>query len=127
MVHLVLQIQLSTSPARSALISALEGLRRTSPSLVRQFLPVLDQLEPIFASLADGTQQFVPHPEETAEQLRTQYGKQPERQAIEFQVWSNYAGMCWCWWQSAHYYHHISHDEGVAACCRGAAQSHHPV
>lgn len=70
----ILLLQLSTSPARSALINALEGLRRTSPSLVRQFLPVLDQLEPIFASLADGTQQFVPHPEETAEQLRTQYG-----------------------------------------------------
>jgi hypothetical protein len=70
----VMCLQLSTSPARSALINTLEGLRRTSPSLVRQFLPVLDQLEPIFASLADGTQQFVPHPAETSEQLRTQYG-----------------------------------------------------
>ena len=70
----VMLSQLSTSPARSAVINTLEGLRRTSPSLVRQFLPVLDQLEPIFASLADGTQQFVPHPSETSEQLRTQYG-----------------------------------------------------
>ena len=69
-----MSLQLSTSPARSALINTLEGLRRTSPSLVRQFLPVLDQLEPIFTSLADGTQQFVPHPSETSEQLRTQYG-----------------------------------------------------
>ena len=56
------------------MINALEGLRRTSPLLVRQFLPVLDQLEPIFASLADGTQEFVPHPDQTSEQLRTQYG-----------------------------------------------------
>lgn len=67
-------LQISTSPARSALVNALEGLRRTSPSLVQQFLPVLDQLEPIFSSLSNGTSEFVPHPEETAEQLRTQYG-----------------------------------------------------
>jgi hypothetical protein len=73
-VFLLMCTQLSTSPARSALINTLEGLRRTSPSLVRQFLPVLDQLEPIFGSLADGTQEFVPHPEQTSEQLRTQYG-----------------------------------------------------
>lgn len=75
--------QISTSPARSALVNALEGLRRTSPSLVQQFLPVLDQLEPIFSSLSNGTAEFVPHPEETAEQLRTQYGV-PRNLIIQF-------------------------------------------
>lgn len=67
--------QLSTSPARSALINVLENLRRTSPALVKQFLPVLDQLEPIYASMANGTQEFVPRPEETDQQLRSQYGE----------------------------------------------------
>ena len=67
-------MQLATSPARTALFSALEGLRSSSPAVVRQLVPVLDQLEPIFAAVANGTQQFTPPPEETRAQLRSSYG-----------------------------------------------------
>lgn len=68
--------QLATSPARSAVLNALENLRRSSPKLVQDVLPILDQLEPIFTDVANGTQQFSPHPDETSQNLRANYGVQ---------------------------------------------------
>ena len=55
-------------------MSSAELLRGTSPALVRQLLPVLDQLLPVFMDVANGTQSFTPGPQETQTQLRAYYG-----------------------------------------------------
>lgn len=57
-------------------MSSAELLRGMSPALVRQVLPVLDQLLPVFLDVANGTQSFTPGAEETQSQLRAYYGAQ---------------------------------------------------
>lgn len=66
--------QLAASPLSAQLMSSAELLRGMSPALVRQVLPVLDQLLPVFLDVANGTQSFTPGAEETQSQLRTYYG-----------------------------------------------------
>eukprot|EP00208_Stichococcus_sp_RCC1054_P004128 CAMPEP_0206135046 /NCGR_PEP_ID=MMETSP1473-20131121/413_1 /ASSEMBLY_ACC=CAM_ASM_001109 /TAXON_ID=1461547 /ORGANISM="Stichococcus sp, Strain RCC1054" /LENGTH=419 /DNA_ID=CAMNT_0053526751 /DNA_START=196 /DNA_END=1455 /DNA_ORIENTATION=- len=66
--------QLATSPARSAVINTLENVRRASPKAVQEFFPIIDQLEPIFSDIANGTQEFTPAPAEISARLRSEYG-----------------------------------------------------
>lgn len=52
----------------------LEILRGLSPGLVRQFLPILDQLLPIYLDVANGKQDFTPSPTETRRLIQSSYG-----------------------------------------------------
>ena len=51
-----------------------EMLRGMSPALVRQVLPVVDQLLPVFMDVANGTRTFTPDAQEMQAQLRSYYG-----------------------------------------------------
>uniref|UniRef100_A0A383W0Y9 Uncharacterized protein n=1 Tax=Tetradesmus obliquus TaxID=3088 RepID=A0A383W0Y9_TETOB len=66
--------QLATSPLRSGLETVSDALRGVSPSLVRQLMPIFDQLTPIYMDVAQGRQEFSPTPQETAQLLRNYYG-----------------------------------------------------
>ncbi|WIA35548.1 hypothetical protein OEZ86_003973 [Tetradesmus obliquus] len=66
--------QLATSPLRSGLETVSDALRGVSPSLVRQLMPIFDQLTPIYMDVAQGRQEFSPTPSETAQLLRNYYG-----------------------------------------------------
>jgi hypothetical protein len=62
--------QLATSPLRSGVEQWVDILKGISPGLVRQIIPVLEQLTPIFLDVSQGTQEFVPPPEETRTIIR---------------------------------------------------------
>lgn len=49
--------------------------RGMSPSLVRQLLPVMEQLTPIYMDVAQGRQEFSPAPTETKTLIRNYYGE----------------------------------------------------
>ena len=52
---------------------AFMGARRdagASPPLVKQLVPILEQLTPIYMDVANGTQEFNPPPEETRRIIR---------------------------------------------------------
>jgi hypothetical protein len=53
---------------------AIEQIRASSPALLRQILPLLEQLPPLAAELADGKDEFTPAPEETKKLVRAYYG-----------------------------------------------------
>ena len=59
---------------RSQLEAPLEMLRGLSPDLVRQVLPVFDQLLPLYMDVANGKEEFIPSPSETRQLLRSNYG-----------------------------------------------------
>ena len=67
-------MQLATSPMRSQLEQPLEILRGLSPDLVRQVLPIFDQLLPLYMDVSNGREEFTPPPQETRRLLRTNYG-----------------------------------------------------
>jgi hypothetical protein len=50
-----------------------DTLRGLSPSLVRQVLPLVEQLTPIYMDVAQGRQEFSPAPEETSKLIRNYY------------------------------------------------------
>lgn len=52
-----------------------DALRGLSPGLVKQLLPIFDQLTPIYMDVAQGRQEFSPTPDETAQMLRNYYGE----------------------------------------------------
>lgn len=60
---------------RAGIENAADALRGLSPSLVKQLLPIFDQLTPIYMDVAQGRQEFSPSPEETAQMLRNYYGR----------------------------------------------------
>ena len=68
-------LQLAVSPLRSQLEAPLEILRGLSPKLVQQFLPILDQLLPLYMDVANGSQEFTPAPSETKRLIRSNYGE----------------------------------------------------
>lgn len=68
-------VQMTRNPFTSQLLNASELLRGLSPAMVRQVLPLLDQLTPIYTDLAQGRLEFVPEPEETKRLIRTFYGE----------------------------------------------------
>ena len=65
--------QLSTSPLRTGVEQWVEILKGISPGVVRQIIPVLEQLTPIYLDVAQGVQEFSPPPEETRMLVRTGY------------------------------------------------------
>ena len=68
-------MQMTKNPFTSQLLNASELMRGLSPAMVRQVLPLLDQLTPIYTDLAQGRLEFTPEPEETKRLIRTFYGK----------------------------------------------------
>lgn len=62
------------SPFREPLRGAEAQLRAQAPATVRELLPVLDQIEPVFREVADGAAEFVPKPEDTKSLVRRYYG-----------------------------------------------------
>ena len=62
------------SPFREPLRGAEARLRAQAPEAVRELLPVLDQIEPVFREVADGAAEFVPKPEDTKSLIRRYYG-----------------------------------------------------
>ncbi|GLI63271.1 hypothetical protein VaNZ11_006176 [Volvox africanus] len=66
--------QLAASPLRSTVESITETVKGLSPSIVRQVLPLLEQLAPIYLDAAQGKHEFLPTPEETRMLIRTYYG-----------------------------------------------------
>lgn len=73
--HLVMQM--TKNPFTSQLLNASELMRGLSPAMVRQVLPLLDQLSPIYTDLAQGRLEFTPEPDETKRLIRTFYGELP--------------------------------------------------
>ncbi|KIZ06343.1 hypothetical protein MNEG_1607 [Monoraphidium neglectum] len=66
--------QLATpGPLRATVESATDALRGLSPSLVRQVMPMIDQLSPIFLDVSQGRQEFTPAPDETKSMVRNYY------------------------------------------------------
>ena len=68
-------LQLAASPFRSQLEAPLEALRRLSPDLVQQFMPILDQLLPVALEVANGRQEFTPPPSESRRLIRSYYSE----------------------------------------------------
>jgi hypothetical protein len=68
---------------RAGLENVTDTLRGLSPSLVKQLLPIVDQLTPIYMDVAQGRQEFSPSPEETAQMLRNYYGRLPGLMELE--------------------------------------------
>ncbi|CAM6092247.1 unnamed protein product [Calypogeia fissa] len=67
--------QLTTSPAiRLGADFALKQLQSLSPPLVKQILPLVEQLPPLYADLAGGKDNFTPTPEETSKLVKSYYG-----------------------------------------------------
>ena len=59
--------------ARSTVEAITDTMRGLSPSLVRQILPLVEQLTPIYMDVAQGRQEFSPAPEETSKLIRNYY------------------------------------------------------
>ncbi|KAG2486357.1 hypothetical protein HYH03_014938 [Edaphochlamys debaryana] len=66
--------QLAASPLRTSVESMADTLKGLSPSLVRQVLPLMEQLAPMYLEAAQGKHEFLPTPEETRMLVRTYYG-----------------------------------------------------
>lgn len=65
--------QLATSPLRSGVEQWVEVLKGLSPGVVKQVIPVLEQLTPIYLDVSQGTQEFSPPPEESRSLIRGGY------------------------------------------------------
>lgn len=65
--------QLATSPLRSGVEQWVDLLKGASPNIVKQVIPVLEQLNPIYLEIANGTQEFTPPPEESRMIIRQGY------------------------------------------------------
>ncbi|KAK9800800.1 hypothetical protein WJX73_006739 [Symbiochloris irregularis] len=75
--------RMAMSPLRVQLDGMSDLLRGLSPSAVRQFLPLVDQLLPMYMDLANGTQEFIPAPADTRRMVQSFYGV-PHNLAIRF-------------------------------------------
>lgn len=65
--------QLATSPLRSGVEQWVDILKDISPGVVKQVIPVLEQLTPIYLDVSSGTQEFTPPPEESRSIIRGGY------------------------------------------------------
>ena len=65
--------QLATSPLRSNVEQWIDVLKGISPGVVKQVIPVLEQLTPIYLDVAQGTQEFIPPPEEVRSLVKSGY------------------------------------------------------
>lgn len=75
--------QVASSPFRPTLESATETFRDISPSPLRQLMPMLEQLTPMYMDVAQGRQEFSPSPEE-AKSMITNYYSVPRNLILRF-------------------------------------------
>ncbi|KAJ0969301.1 hypothetical protein J5N97_022178 [Dioscorea zingiberensis] len=67
--------QLTSSPAlRRGAEIAMKQLENLSPPIMRQVLPLVDQLPPLYMDLVKGREDFTPKPEETRRMVKSYYG-----------------------------------------------------
>ncbi|KAF7807524.1 Alpha/Beta hydrolase fold [Senna tora] len=52
----------------------LKQLENVSPSIMKQVLPLVEQLPPLYMDLVKGREDFIPKPEETRRLIRSYYG-----------------------------------------------------
>ena len=65
--------QLATSPLRSNVEQWIDILKGISPGVVKQVIPLLEQLTPIYLDVAQGAQEFSPPPEEVRTLVKSGY------------------------------------------------------
>lgn len=53
---------------------AIKNLQNLSPPFLKQVLPLLEQLPPLYVDLVDGKDNFIPHPDETRQLIKSYYG-----------------------------------------------------
>ncbi|XP_020090188.1 uncharacterized protein LOC109711510 isoform X5 [Ananas comosus] len=67
--------QLTSSPTfRMGAEMAIKQLENFSPPIMRQVLPLLEQLPPLYMDLVKGREDFTPKPEETRRLIKSYYG-----------------------------------------------------
>lgn len=67
--------QLTSSPAiRRGAEIALKQLESVSPPLLKQILPLVEQLPPLYMDLVKGREDFMPRPNETRRLIKSYYG-----------------------------------------------------
>ncbi len=66
----------ATSPLRGGVEAISAQLRGAAPALLREALPLLEQLQPLTLDVAAGRAEFTPAPAETARLIRTYYAVQ---------------------------------------------------
>eukprot|EP01024_Parvocaulis_polyphysoides_P045704 TRINITY_DN4282_c0_g1_i1.p1 TRINITY_DN4282_c0_g1~~TRINITY_DN4282_c0_g1_i1.p1 ORF type:complete len:442 (+),score=64.92 TRINITY_DN4282_c0_g1_i1:56-1381(+) len=76
--------QLARSPFRSTVEQASDVLKGLSPSMVKQLIPLIEQLSPIYMDVSQGKQEFTPAPEETANLIKSYYSV-PKNLIVKFQ------------------------------------------
>ena len=65
--------QLATSPLRSNVEQWVEIMKGISPGVVKQVIPLLEQLTPIYLDVAQGAQEFTPPPEDVRGLVKSGY------------------------------------------------------
>jgi hypothetical protein len=67
--------QIATSPTiRFGAEMTLKQLEYLSPSIMKQVLPLVEQLVPLYTDLVNGREDFIPKPEETRRLVKSYYG-----------------------------------------------------
>eukprot|EP00850_Spirogloea_muscicola_P011816 SM000074S21726 [mRNA] locus=s74:606223:608057:- [translate_table: standard] len=67
--------QLTASPGvRMGAEMAIKQLQNLSPPMLRQLLPLVEQLPPLYVDLTSGKDAFVPSPDETTRMVKQYYG-----------------------------------------------------
>ncbi|XP_042388599.1 uncharacterized protein LOC121980570 [Zingiber officinale] len=67
--------QLTSSPSlRRGAEMAMKQLENISPPIMKQVLPLVEQLPPLYMDLANGREEFIPKPEETRRLIKSYYG-----------------------------------------------------
>ncbi|XP_078156320.1 gut esterase (DUF1350) [Carex rostrata] len=67
--------QLSSSPTiRMGAEMAMKQLQSLSPPIMKQVLPLVEQLPPLYMDLVQGREDFIPKPEETRKLIKSYYG-----------------------------------------------------
>ncbi|CAM6055601.1 unnamed protein product [Sphagnum tenellum] len=61
-------------PSAEIAVQQLKQFESVSPPIVKQVLPLIEQLPPLYVDLANGKDQFVPTPDETDHLIKTSYG-----------------------------------------------------
>lgn len=64
---------IAASPVRSTVEWAIESVRSLSPGIVRQVVPLVEQLAPLYLDMAQGRQEFTPSPEEAKSLICSYY------------------------------------------------------
>ncbi|KAI3951888.1 hypothetical protein MKW92_043747 [Papaver armeniacum] len=67
--------QLTSSPTvRLGAEMAMKQLQNLSPPLLKQVMPLVEQLPPLYMDLVKGREDFIPRPEETRKLIKSYYG-----------------------------------------------------